>query len=204
MPGVHAPRTELLARVENLGGLDSDELRRVSLLVERVTEADGVRPLSEETSSTLALDAAQGVRHLLVYLPHAGPGGGRLAGYGRLDPHGSVEGSRAELIVDPDARRRGVGRLLARHLAAGAPSDDLWLWSHGDLAPARAFAHRLGFTHVQRLHQLLRSPTKAAPAGLSDETRYVDPGDEAALRLSERLGFTKWQTVACYRREPMG
>jgi len=204
MPGVDAPRTELLARVENLGGLDSDELRRVSLLVERVIEADGVRPLSEETNTSLALDATQGIRHLLVYLPHAAPAGGRLAGYARLDPHGSVDGSRAELVVDPDLRRRGVGRLLARHLIAGAPNDDLWLWAHGDLAPARAFAQRLGFTHCRRLHQLLRSPTKSAPAGVPDETRYVDTGDEAALRLSERLGFTQWQNVACYRREPLG
>ncbi len=204
MPRVDAPRTELLARVENLGGLDSDELRRVSLLVERVIEADGVRPLSEETNTSLALDATLGVRHLLVYVPHAGPAGGRLAGYARLDPQGSVDGSRAELIVDPDLRRRGVGRLLARHLVAGAPSHDLWLWAHGDLAPARGFAHSLGFSHCRRLHQLLRSPTKIAPAGVSEETRYVDPGDEAALRLSERLGFSKWQTVACYRRDPLG
>ena len=184
--------------------MDSDELRRVSLLVERVIEADGVRPLSEETSSTLALDATQGIRHLLVYLPHASQGGGRLAGYARLDPRGNVGGSRAELIVDPDLRRRGVGRLLARHLVAGAPSGDLWLWAHGDLAPARAFADRLGFSHCRRLHQLLRSPTRAGLAGVSDETRYVDPGDQAALRLSERLGFAQWQTVACYRREPVG
>jgi mycothiol synthase len=200
--GVEAPRTELLARVENLGGLDSDELRRVSLLVERATEADGVRPLSEETNLSLAADATQGIRHLLVYLPHASPGGGRLAGYGRLDPQGSVDGSRAELIVDPDLRSRGAGRLLVRHLIAGAPSDGLSLWAHGDLAPARVFAHRLGFTDCRRLHQLLRSPMQSSPAGVSEETRYVDPDDEAALRLSERLGFTKWQTVACYRREP--
>lgn len=199
--GTGAARAELLARVEILGGLDSDELRRVSLLVERVTEADGVRPLSEEASASHRLDGANGVRHVLVYLPHAG--GGRLAGYARLDPRGSVDGSRAELVVEPDARRRGVGTLLARHLIAGAPGGDLWLWAHGDLLPARAFTHQLGFTHCRRLHQLLPSATRPAPAGVSHETRYVDSDDEAARRLSERLGFTAWQTVACYRREPL-
>src|SRR3954447_20492859 len=206
MAGATAPaatsgaRTDLLARVENLGRLDTDELARVSLLVERVTEADGARPLSEETSGSVALDVAGGIRHLLVYLPDAGQGGGRLAGYARLDPEGSVDGSRAELIVDPELRRRGVGRLLARHLLACSPTDDLWLWAHGDLPPAHAFARRLGFTQCRRLHQLLRSPTRPAPAGVPEETRYVDEGDEAACRLSERLGFSEWQTGACYRR----
>jgi mycothiol synthase len=199
MPRVDPPRTDLLARVENLGSLDSDELRQLSLLVERVTEADGVRPLSEDT----ALDATQGTRHLLVYLPHAGPTG-RLAGYGRLEPRGSVDGSRAELIVDPALRRRGVGRLLARHLVAGAAGRNLSLWAHGDLGAARAFAHHLGFTGCQRLHQLLRSPLEHSLAAVPDGTRYVDPDDEAALRLSQRLGFVQWQTVACYRQEPVG
>jgi mycothiol synthase len=204
LPGIDAPRTELLARVENLGGLDSDELRDVSLLVERATEADGVRPLSEETSRGLAVDAARGTRHLLVYLPHAGPVGGRLAGYGRLDPQGSGDASRGELVVDPDLRRRGVGRLLVRHLVAGAPGEDPSLWAYGDPAPAKAFAHRLGFTDCRQLHQLIRSPLEPSPAGVPDEARYVDPDDEAALRVSEGLGFVRWQTVACYRREPVG
>jgi mycothiol synthase len=195
-------RTELLARVENIGRLDPDELRGVSLLVERATEADGVRPLSEETTLGTDADLAKGVRHILVYTPHASPGGGRLTGYGRLDPGGGVDGARAELIVDPSVRSHGVGRLLVRHLLAGSPRASLCLWAYGDLAPARSFAHALGFTDCRRLHQLLRSPLHPPPRGVSEVTRYVDKDDAAALRLSERLGFVRWQSVACYRQDP--
>jgi mycothiol synthase len=177
-------RTELLAKVENLGRLDAEELRRVSLLVERATEADGVRPLSEHVSLHLRSGGDDGVRHILVHIPDAGPDGALLAGYGHLDPSDLVEGSSAELAVDPDLRRRGVGRLLVRHLLSGSPDGRLRLWAHSDLPGARRLSQELGFSQSRRLEQMRRSlfaplPSTPTPRGVT--LRAFVPGvDDAA------------------------
>jgi mycothiol synthase len=176
--------TEPFARVENVGRLDAEELRRVSLLVERATEADGVRPLSEHVSLHLRAGGDDGVRHLLVHVPDSGPDGDRLAGYAHLDTSDLVEGSSAELAVDPDRRGRGVGHLLVRHLLAGTPDGRLRLWAHGDLPAARRLAHEMGFSRSRRLEQLRRSlfaPVPAVPLPPEVTVRPFVPGvDDAA------------------------
>jgi mycothiol synthase len=139
-----------LARVENVGHLDAAELRQVFLLVERATEADGVRPLSEAVSLELHGAARPDVRHVLVYVPDAGPEGTRLAGYGHLDTSGRHTG-RAELVVDPQLRRRGVGRLVLRHLLAGSPGQRLQVAAQGDLPAARRLAAGIGYVPVQQI-----------------------------------------------------
>lgn len=175
---------EPLARVENLGRLDVEELGRVSLLVERATEADGVRPLSEHVSLHLRAGGDEGVRHVLVYVPDAGPDGNRLAGYGHLDVSDAVEGSSAELAVDPDLRGRGIAKLLVRHLLAGSPDGRLRLWAHGDLPAARHLAQELGFTRSRRLDQMRRTllaPISPVPTPADITLRVFRPGadDEA-------------------------
>jgi mycothiol synthase len=180
---------EPLARVENVGRLDAEELRRVSLLVERATEVDGVRPLSEHVSLHLRSGGDDGVRHLLVYVPDSGPDGSRLAGYGHLDTSDVIAGGSAELAVDPDLRRRGVGRLIVRHLVAGSPDGRLRLWAHGDLPGARGLAHELGFTHSRRLEQLRRSlfapvPDAPLPPGVTLRTFVPGVDDEAWVALN--------------------
>ena len=86
--------------LEVLRRLDVDETDAVSLLVERATESDGVRPLSEHVSLHLRYGGDEGVRHLLLYgegqadQPH-------LAGYAHLDVTDEVAGSSSELVVDP-------------------------------------------------------------------------------------------------------
>jgi mycothiol synthase len=175
---------EPLARVESIGRLDAEDLRQVSLLVERATEADGVRPLSEHVSLHLRSGGDTGARHLLVHVPDAGPEGDRLAGYGHLDTSDAVDGSSAELAVDPDLRGRRIGRLLVRHLLAGSPDGRLRLWAHGDLPGARRLAEELGFTSSRRLEQRRRSllaplQTTVLPAGVT--LRPFVPGvDDAA------------------------
>lgn len=137
-----------LARVENVGHLDAEELRQVFLLVERATETDGVRPLSEAVSAELHGAARRDVRHVLVHVPHAGPDGTRLAGYGHLDTSDARAGGRGELAVDPELRGRGVGRLLLRHLLAGSPDQRLRLATQGNLPAARRLAAGIGYVAV--------------------------------------------------------
>lgn len=95
-------------------------------LVARAAEADGFEALSEQF--LLGLDDARlGHRHLTVTRD------GALVGLAAAD------GESAELVVDPEARRAGVGRALVGKLG---PTP---LWAHGDLEPARAFARELGY-----------------------------------------------------------
>ncbi|MDK8895688.1 GNAT family N-acetyltransferase [Corynebacterium sp. MSK006] len=95
-------------------------------LVARTAEADGFEALSEQF--LLGLDDARlGHRHLTVTRD------GALVGLAAAD------GESAELVVDPDARRAGVGRALVAKLGP------IPLWAHGDLEPARAFARELGY-----------------------------------------------------------
>jgi mycothiol synthase len=138
-----------LARVENVGRLDAEELRRVFLLVERATEADGVRPLSEAVSLELHGASRPAVRHVLVHVPDAGPEGTRLAGYGHLDTSDAQAGGRAQLVVDPELRGRGVGRLVLRHLLAGSPGQRLHVTAQGDLPAARRLAAGIGYVAVR-------------------------------------------------------
>ena len=62
-----------------------------------------------------------------------------------------------ELVVHPDHRRRGLGRLLlqgALALAHEEGADELHLWAYGHLPVARTLAERIGCGPVRTLLQL--------------------------------------------------
>ena len=91
----------------------------MTALVERATETDGVRPLSEHVALHLRYGGDTAVRHVLAY------DGDVLLGYAHLDPTDVVAGSSAELVVDPAQRgprrrppaRRGGARRRPRRTA---------------------------------------------------------------------------------------
>jgi mycothiol synthase len=168
-------------RVESLGRLDEDEVGRVALLVERATEADGVRPLSEHVALHLRHGGDAHVRNVLVYAD------GALAAYAHLDVTDPVEGSSAELVVDPAHRGGGVGGRLVAELLRETPDGRLRLWAHGEHPAAARLAARHGFDRVRVLWQLRRSlyapiPAAALPAGVTlrafcpgaDDSEWVD------------------------------
>jgi mycothiol synthase len=173
-------------RVEVLGRLDQVEVDRVWMLIERATETDGVRPLSEHVSLHLRHGGDDRVRNVLLYTADD-----RLAGYAHLDITDVVEGSSAELVVDPELRGRGLGRLLVAHVLAETPDGRLRLWSHGEHPAAAALSAAMGFTRMRSLWQLRRSlyaPLPAPEVAEGVEIRTFVPGvdDEAWLALNAR------------------
>jgi mycothiol synthase len=105
-------------------------------------------------------DTSGRVRHHLAYAADA------LVGYAQVadgddaegdnsDDGGDADAATAELVVDPDHRRRGLGRQLADAVAAHAPPSRLW--AHGNLEAARALAKSAGWVPVRELHKLGRA-----------------------------------------------
>jgi mycothiol synthase len=181
--------SEIDARVEVLDTLSADDLVAVTSVVSAATEADGLHPLSEHVMLHLPLTAPGADRHLLVFV--ASDGDERLGGYAHLDPTDAVEGASAEVVVHPDVRGHGVGRLLVQHLEQLSPDGRLRLWAHGQQSPARALAESLGYVSSRELWQMRRSlraalPPTELPAGY--RLRSFRPGadDDAWLEVNAK------------------
>ena len=133
-------------------------------------------------------------------LQHGGPPGGRdvvvrdgdrLVGYARLD------GDEAELVVHPDARRRGFGTALLGQVLAIAGSAPLSIWAHGDLPGSAEFLAPHGFARARVLLQMRRhldDTDLALRPPLPDGVRVQPfrPGrdEEAWLRVNARAFAT--------------
>ncbi|MFL6071231.1 MAG: mycothiol synthase [Actinomycetes bacterium] len=174
--------------VEVLGKLDHDERDAVALLVERATEVDGVRPLSEHSTLHLRHGGDSGIRHLMAYGDARGdlP---QLAGFVHLDITDKVAGSSAEIVVDPAWRKQGLGRLLVDAARAETPDGRLRLWSHGETPSAAGLAEAMGYRKIRELKQLRRSlsaplPPTSVPDGVAIRTFAPGRDDEAWVALN--------------------
>ena len=81
-------------------------------LYEAATEADGLRPVDEHVLLHLRVGGDTESTHLLAWQ------GDLLVGYAHLDATDEVEGPIAEIVVHPEARRLGVGRLLVQSVVS--------------------------------------------------------------------------------------
>jgi mycothiol synthase len=131
-------------------------------LVEAAMGVDGIAPLSEQVLLAARSDLpSTGSRHFLAYA------GTHLAGYAHLErglAGQAGEAATAEVVVDPGHRRQGLGTTLIHALEDALQQDTatLQIWSHGDLAAARALADREGYSSVRELWSMRRSlPTDA-------------------------------------------
>ena len=174
--------------IEVLGKLDVDETDAVALLVERATEVDGVRPLSEHSTLHLRHGGDERIRHMLAYGEARGdlP---QLAGFVHLDITDEVAGSSAEIVVDPAWRRHGLGRLLVDAARAETPDGRLRLWSHGESSAADGLAASLGYRKIRELRQLRRSlsaplPPATTPSGVTIRTFSAGVDDGAWVQLN--------------------
>lgn len=175
------------------GPLDPAQAEAVRVLARRTATHDGVAPLSEQPLLWLEEPDAP-VEHLLV----TGADGGDLLAYAQLDV-GSASQVKAELVVAPAARRRGLGTAVlaaARQVADDHGSPRLAVWAHGDLPAARALAARDAWSVVRELWQMRLTlpephgaddePGRPLPAGVTVRTFVPGQDEEAWRRVNAR------------------
>jgi mycothiol synthase len=138
------------------GRLSPADVEAVRALVDTVTAADGVGPLSDHVMLHLPRGGDENVRNLLVRKDN------QLVGYAHLDITDPVDGSSAELAVLPSARGEGIGRAMVAALLEASPDGRLRLWAHGEHPGSGALARSMGFTRSRVLWQM-RRPLGEAP-----------------------------------------
>jgi mycothiol synthase len=170
--------------------LTADEQQQIRELVSVATEFDKVAPVGEQVLRELA---HQRTEHLLA--TDRDPSGGeqdeRLIGYLNLAAGQEDDFAMAELVVHPQARRRGVGTALIR--AALSKTDGKnHFWAHGTLESARATASASGLVRVRELIQMRRSlhdiAAPAVPDGIRIRT-YAGATDDAELLRVNNAAF---------------
>jgi len=181
----------------------TDELATAVMdLADAASTADGVPPLSEATVLHVRHDRAAG--------PYADFVSGDVDGYAHLD---LGEEPGGEVVVHPEARRRGHGRTLLDALTARA-GGDLRVWAHGDLPAAAALARSAGWVRVRALFQMRRPladplPEVSLPPGVTLRTFVPGQDEEAWLEVNRRAfahhpeqGSWTAQDVALREQEP--
>jgi mycothiol synthase len=159
-------------------GLSDDEQGKIRGLIAAAKRVDGVAPVGDQVLRELAHDRT---RHLLAV------DGDQVVGYLNLTEPRAI----AELVVHPEARRRGIGSEMA---SAGLSEGgyDTRIWAHGNLESARATAAALGLIVVRELLQMRRPltdlPAITVPDGVRIDT-YSGPADDAELLRVNNAAF---------------
>jgi mycothiol synthase len=199
-----SPDAEKLAptEVRVSGPLPPDQAALVLDLVRRAAEEDGVSPLSEHVMLHLRYGGDPRARNILLWRH------GALAGYGHLDPTDPVEGPAGEMVIDPAARRHGLGLLLGRALAVEAGPAGLRLWAHGDLPAAARLAAAAGFERSRSLWQMRRSLQTRIDKpqfanGISVRTFRIGQDEDAWVALNRRA-FSRHPEQGAWTRQDLG
>ena len=121
-----APRPPAPQWVTVLAAAECDAVRR---LISDAERADGVAPVGEQVLRDLAGPVGG---HLVAADPH-----GEVVGYLHLTPGSDGGDAAAELVVHPQARRRGIGAAMMR-AAIERSGGRIRFWAHGTLPAATA------------------------------------------------------------------
>ena len=148
-------------------------------LIEAATATDGQPPFSDQS----LVDLSAGTRRLLTVPAESSPAGAALVSIGDGSAQASSE---AELVVHPDARRRGLGERLLLDVMDTTAGSRLLIWAHGDHPGARALAAKHGFAPVRELLQL------CARLGSTAERPAPDVGDRAVRPFRSGVDDTAW------------
>lgn len=194
--------------IEELPALPGALSGDVLALAHRAAQHDGVRPLSEQTvlqARRLPQEEQAGTSTHLVVVPESSAGAGAalpgsaaspagpVLAYGHVDTSDPTTPS-AELVVDPDRRRQGIGGMLLDHVLTRWP--DVRLWSHGDLQDARRLYTSRQLSVVRELWQMSRplagewahlpDHDVELPEGLAVRPFRVGKDEEAWLAVNAR------------------
>lgn len=173
--------------------LTAQEQQQVRELIAAATEFDGVAPVGEQVLRELGYDRTD---HLLVTADNT------IQGYLNLSPPRDDGAPMAELVVHPQARRRGIGTAMGRAAIAKTSGNNRF-WAHGTLAPAAATAAALGLIAVRELVQMRLSlheipgPVSPLPgvrvrtyAGIDDDAELLRVNNAAFVDHPEQGGWT--------------
>lgn len=169
--------------------LSAPEQSAVRGLIDAAHRADGIAPVGEQVIREIG---GQRTEHLIVtdpFDPRA------ITGYLNLAPGRATEGidagATAELVVHPDARRRGVGAALVR-AATHRGGIGVRFWAHGTQPGAAAVADGLGFRVARELIQMRRDlreiPESVVPEDVLIRT-YGGPRDNPGLLRVNNAAF---------------
>jgi mycothiol synthase len=168
--------------------LAADEQQQIRELVTAASESDKVAPVGEQVLRELANNRTE---HLLASGADPGETGEKVVGYLNLAT-GPEDGSgMAELVVHPQARRRGIGAAMIRAALSKTVGRNRF-WAHGTLEPARATASALGLVPVRELIQMRRSLHGVTAPALPDGVRirtYAGTADDAELLRVNNAAF---------------
>lgn len=173
-------------RYRTVRQLDESTVRDLTRLLDRITDHDGLRPLSEHVWLHVKEGGDEQGQHVLATTSN-----GAIVGYAHIDITDEVEGASAELTVDPDHRRAGIGRELVAQLLTLSPDGRLRLWSHGEQAGSSALAQDLGFHRSRVLWQMRRSlfaplPRAVLPGDVEIRPFRIGVDEQAWLDLNRR------------------
>ncbi len=164
--------------------LSADEQQQVRELIKAASAVDKVTPVGEQVLRALS---QQRTEHLLV----TDGAGDTPLGYLNFAPARDDAVAMAELVVHPQARRRGIGTTMAR-AALNRSAGRNQFWAHGTLDAARATASALGLVAVRELMQMRRSLQGPLEAAVPDDVRirtYAGPDDDAELLRVNNAAF---------------
>jgi mycothiol synthase len=194
--------TDGAVRLDVRAQLDEATIDAVADLIQRVTDHDGMRPVSEHVWLHLKEGGDPRGQHLVATLA-----GGQVVGYAHLDITDPVDGPSAEVAVDPAQRRLGLGRQLVQELIGLSPDGKLRLWAHGEQAGATELATGMGFTQARVLWQMRRSlyaplPRPVFPVGVDVRPFRVGADEDAWLALNA-LAFVSLPDQGGWTREDL-
>lgn len=154
----------------------------VRRLIAAARDADGVAPVGDQVLRELAQERCA---HLLAV------DGDEPVGYLNLTPGRDGTDATAELVVSPDARRRGIGRAMV-DTAVAHTGGRVRFWAHGTVPAARALAESMGLRPVRELIRMRRTlrdiPEVVVPEGIRIRT-YSGAGDHAELLRVNNAAF---------------
>lgn len=153
-------------------------------LVDEITSAESVRPISEHVMLHLRHGGDSDTVHLLGY------SGDRLDAYAHVDLSDRVAGPAAEVAVVTTGDGPTAGSLLLERLASEF-GPGLRIWAHGEHTQLRRLAEAAGLTPTRVLLQMRRSlysalPPPRWPDGVTVRTFVVGQDEAAWLGVNNR------------------